>query len=557
MILAFSFIGALFVTMVLVPPLMRLAAPLHLLDVPDERKIHTELVPRCGGLAIACGIALPLLMWLPKDAPILSLLAGALVVFLFGLWDDVRDLNYKVKLIGQILALIIVMKGGIVLVHLPFTGLDPAPLWLSYPATALFIIGITNAVNLSDGLDGLAAGCTLLTLAMIAFLAYQANGFPALLLALTVMGGILGFLRYNTFPAIVFLGDAGSQFLGFIAATLTIYLVERLNTALSPALPLLLLGLPIFDTVWVMALRLRRGRSPFHPDRNHIHHQFLGLGLKHYEAVSLIYALHGILICAAYYLRYQSDILIISGYLVFCLAVAGAIKYAISLGWRLHPPSPDSGGFVERRNLWLRRRTWLPAFTTQYLAFSVAVFLVAGALLVVHVPRDFVVVSVAAIVVVSAGSLFLKGYLRLLTRAGVYMSSVLLVFLFAEIPTEGWIDDFSINLYLVVSSVVLVLGIRVTRRDLFRVTPQDLLIVFFALVVPNLTSQYLVQYPIGEIVFRLLVLFYITEFLLNKEQIASGIEDGSVKITDFINKLLRFSALLCLLILVLKGQYWW
>jgi hypothetical protein len=158
---------------------------------------------------------------------------------------------------------------------------------------------------------------------------------------------------------------------------------------------------------------------------------------------------------------------------------------------------------------------------------------------------------------VSAGSLFLKGYLRLLTRAGVYMSSVLLVFLFAEIPREGWIDDICINLYLVVSSVVLVLGIRVTRRDLFRVTPQDLLIVFFALVVPNLTSQYLAQYPIGEIVFRLLVLFYITEFLLNKEQIASGIEDGSVKITDFINKLLRFSSLLCLLILVLRGQYWW
>ena len=557
MILAFSFIGALFVTMVLVPPLMRVAAPLRLLDVPDERKIHTELVPRCGGLAIASGIILPLLMWLPKDAPMLSLLIGAVVVFLFGLWDDVRDLDYKVKLIGQIIALAIVMKGGIVLDHLPFLGLDAAPPWLAYPATALFVIGITNAVNLSDGLDGLAAGCTLLTLAMIAFLAYQANGFPALLLALTVMGGILGFLRYNTYPAIVFLGDAGSQFLGFIAATLTIYLVEDLNTALSPALPLLLLGLPIFDTAWVMALRIRRGRSPFSADRNHIHHQFLGLGFKHYEAVSLIYLLHGMLICAAYYLRYQSDILIVGTYAVFCLAVAGAISFAFAYGWRLHPPMPETGDIVERRNLWLRRWSWIPVFTTRYLAFSVAGFLVVGAILVGKVPRDFVVVSIAAIVVVSAGSLFLKGYLRLLTRAGVYMSSVLLVFLFAEIPRESWIDDFCINLYLVISSVVLVVGIRVTRRDLFRVTPQDLLIVFFALVVPNLTSEYLTQYPIGEIVFRLLVLFYITEFLLNKTQRTGDQSDDSLEATRFTAGLLRYSSLVCLLILVVRGQSWW
>jgi len=557
MILAFSFVGALFVTMVLVPPLMRIAGPLRLLDVPDERKIHTDLVPRCGGLAIASGVLLPLIMWMPKETAMSSLLVGAIVIFLFGLWDDVKDLNYKIKLLGQIVALAIVLYGGIILQRYPFAGLDPLPGWICVPISGLFIIGVTNAVNLSDGLDGLAAGCTLLTLAMIAFLGYQSDGFSTVLLALTVMGGILGFLRYNTHPAIVFLGDAGSQFLGFTAATLTLHLVATVNTALSPALPLLLLGVPILDTLWVMVIRMRVGRSPFSPDRNHLHHQLLRLGLKQYEAVSLIYALHGLLIFTAYYLRYASDGLIILIYAGFCAAVVGPLSIAKFKEWRFRPELPTKNDAVERRNLWLRKRAWLPTVTAQFLAIAVSVFLIGGAFVVDWLPRDFVVVAIAAIVVLVAGTIFLRGSWRLLTRAGVYMSSVVVVFLLGDMPDGDWINDFTINAFLVVASAGLVLGIRVTRRDLFRVTPQDLLIVFFALVVPNLTSEYLTRYPVGEIVFRLLVLFYITEFLLSQEQHGRDRDSQVDKLMRFINRLLRYSALICLSILVLRGQLLW
>jgi UDP-GlcNAc:undecaprenyl-phosphate/decaprenyl-phosphate GlcNAc-1-phosphate transferase len=556
MILAFSFISALFITMVLVPPLMRLARPLHLLDIPDARKIHTEIVPRCGGLAIASGIVLPILMWLPKDTAMWAVLTGGVVVFLFGLWDDIKNLDYRVKLVGQIAALAVAINGGVVLEHYPFCGLDPVSVWLAYPATALIVLGVTNAINLTDGLDGLAAGCTLLTLAMIAFLAYQSNHTAILMLALTVMGGVLGFLRYNTHPAIVFLGDAGSQFLGFITAALTIFLVERVNQALSPALPLLLLGLPILDTLWVFTLRVAAGRSPFSPDRKHIHHQLLDLGFRQHEAVSLMYLLHGGLICVGFYLRYESDVLVASVYVVFCIVLVTAIALAKAAGWRLHPVA-DAEPAPDRRTPWLRRIPWLPDAVGYTLTVSVVVFLIAGALVVGRLQRDFVLVALASVVALIAGSLLLRGSQRWLSRAGVYMSSVMIVFMLAEGAERAWVSDLTINVMLLFMSAVLVIGIRTTRRDLFRVTPQDLLIVFFALVVPNLTSNYIARYPVGEILFRLLVLFYVTEFLLNKDSTDRQDAGKAKRMALYINRLLRYSATACLLLLVIQGDRLW
>lgn len=550
MIVAFSFIGAMFVTMVLLPPLMRIAGPLSLLDEPNERKVHTEAVPRCGGLAIAVGILLPLLMWLPLDRSMIGVLGGALIVFLFGLWDDVKDLNYKAKLSGQVLALIMVMNAGVVLRHCPFAGLDPVPVWVQYPMTALFVLGVTNAVNLSDGLDGLAAGCTMLTLAMIALIAYQAGGVSTALLAVTVMGGILGFLRYNTFPAIVFLGDAGSQFLGFVTAVLTVYLVEDVDPALSAALPLLLLGLPILDTVWVAVTRMRRGQSPFRADRNHVHHRLLGLGLKHYEAVSVIYVIHGGLIYAAYLMRYYSDALIVGVYAVFCAVVIGGIVTAEWRDWRVRPAERDSRP-DDRRNFWLRQREWLPRSVMVYLTLSVSLFLVFAVVMTSGVPRDAAVVAIASIGVLVAGSIFLPGAARHLTRAGVYIASVLAVFLLTRLPPGSWATDFLINAYCAAAAFVLIIGLRVTRRNLFRVTPQDLLIVFFALVIPNLTANFFARFPLTDMAFRLLILFYVTEFLLYRDQQAVLI--GGRRFTLTAGRALGFASLATLAFVAVRG----
>jgi UDP-GlcNAc:undecaprenyl-phosphate GlcNAc-1-phosphate transferase len=550
MIVAFSFIGAMFVTMVLLPPLMRFAGPLSLLDEPDQRKVHTEPVPRCGGLAIAVGMVLPLLMWLPLDRPLIGLLGGGLIVFLFGLWDDVKDLNYKIKLFGQILALIVVMQAGVVLRHAPFAGLDAVSIWIQYPLTALFVLGVTNAVNLSDGLDGLAAGCTMLTLGMIAVIAYQAGSVPTALLAVTVMGGILGFLRYNTFPAIVFLGDAGSQLFGFVTATLSVYLIEDVNSALSPALPLLLLGFPILDTIWVMVTRMRHGHSPFLPDRNHIHHRLLGLGLRHYEAVSLIYVMHGALICSAYLLRYYSDALIAGVYAAFCVVVVGTIVIAEWKGWRVRPVDSDSAT-ADRRNIWLRQRSWLPRAIMAYLTIAVPLFLVFSVAMATNVPRDAAVVAIGTIGVVIAGILFVPGLTLHLVRAGVYITGVLAVFLLTRMSPESWAGDFLINAYCAFAALLLIVGLRLTRRNLFRVTPQDLLIVFFALVIPNLTADIFARLPLTDMAFRLLIVFYITEFLLFRDKQAVFIDQGLLRVTT--GRVLGFASLAVLAFVAVRG----
>jgi UDP-GlcNAc:undecaprenyl-phosphate GlcNAc-1-phosphate transferase len=302
---------------------------------------------------------------------------------------------------------------------------------------------------------------------------------------------------------------------------------------------------------------LAAGRSPFSADRKHIHHQLLDLGFRQHEAVSLIYVLHGSLICAGFYLRYASDGLVVSVYAGFCIALVAAIFIAKATGWRLHPDLPAAAAEPARGESWLRRLTWLPDAVSHTLAVSIVVFLIGGALVVDGVHRDFAIVALASVIALVAGSLLLRGGQRLLSRAGVYMSSVMIVFMLAEQTDGRWVNDLTINVLLLFMSAVLVLGIRTARHDPFRVTPQDLLIVFFALVVPNLTSNYIARYPVGEILFRLLVLFYVTEFLLNRDATERQDEGKAQRMALYINRLLRYSAVACLLLLVIQGDRLW
>lgn len=324
MIILQAFIAGLFLSMVLIPALMRIAQTWGLVDAPGERKVHTLSVPRIGGIAIAAGALVPVMMWAPMDRETAALLLGSVVILAFGVWDDVHNLNYKVKFFGQTVgAAIVVLWGGITIRYVPFLGFEPLSDAVAIPLSMLALLGVTNAMNLSDGLDGLAGGASLLSLSVIAILAYMANGPELTLVTASVMGGVMGFLRYNTYPARIFMGDGGSQFLGFVVGCVTIMLTQEIHQALSPAVALMILGLPLLDTLWVMGQRLLEGRSPFAPDKNHIHHKLLALGLDHYEAVFVIYLTQTLLVCAAYVLRYQSDLLLVSVYLGFCALVVG------------------------------------------------------------------------------------------------------------------------------------------------------------------------------------------------------------------------------------------
>jgi len=315
MTLFFSFLTSIAISLVLIPFFMRYAGVLHMLDEPGERKVHAVAIPRCGGLGLSIGAVAAILLSAPIERELLGLVLGSVVILLFGVLDDRFELSYKWKFFGQFVAVFVAMAGGLGLTYVPFFGLDPVTVYITIPLTVIFVIGVTNAVNLSDGLDGLAAGIMLMTFSAIAFLSIDGGGLNVAVMALAVAGGIVGFLWFNTHPAVVFMGDTGSQFIGFMAVFLAIYLTQNVNQTLNPALPLLLLGLPILDTLSVMVRRLRAGRSPFSPDKTHIHHRLMQYGFSHAEAVGSIYLIQGLYLASALKFRYSSDLLVIGTYL--------------------------------------------------------------------------------------------------------------------------------------------------------------------------------------------------------------------------------------------------
>ncbi len=235
---------SLFITISLVPLFTKMALKFQFVDVPNDRKVHTSPIPRIGGAAMAVGFFAVCLAFMPKDNFANAFLLGAGIIVLFGLADDFFNLGYGIKFASQIVAaLVVIFYGGVNIVD--FGSLLPdslsLPGWFSVILTLIVIVGITNAINLSDGLDGLAAGISFLAFGCIAYLAYRVGMMQLMLPALAMTGVTFGFLRFNTYPATIFMGDGGSQLLGFTGIVLAIKLTQE-SLTLSPVLPLLLFG---------------------------------------------------------------------------------------------------------------------------------------------------------------------------------------------------------------------------------------------------------------------------------------------------------------------------
>jgi len=431
MLYLFGFFVSLVVTMILIPPIMKRADKIGAIDLPDPRKVHTNAIPRVGGIAMVIGSIVSVVLWAELDSQIISLLAGFLILLFFGIWDDRCDLNYKIKFFGQLLAVfIVVVFGDVVIRGVPLLG--ELPDLIAIPFTVFALVGITNAINLSDGLDGLAGGTTLLSLCAIGLLALQADGINVVLVSMAVAGSIFGFLRHNTYPAILFMGDTGSQFLGFSAGVLSILLTQNVNTAMSPVLPLIILGLPILDTVAVMSQRIYEGRSPFSPDKNHIHHKLLDLGFDHYEAVMLIYVVQSVLVVAAYVLRYESDVLLLMSYLLFCLFVLSFFHIANKHKWKLHDSSVEKESALRNLISRLRDTGFLTAAPTLLLKVGVSVVLIASVLLSDLIYSDLAVLSMILFAVFIINIILAKNKVTVIEKAIVYIVCVMAVYLLLD-----------------------------------------------------------------------------------------------------------------------------
>jgi len=284
----------------------RLAVRIGAVDRPDKRKIHRHTMPRLGGLAVFIGFAAAAALLLP-DPRLTGLLLGGTLILLLGLLDDTRGLSPKVKLLGQGVAAAVVVAFGIRIdfINNPFNGY----LYLgafSIPFTILWIVAITNAINLIDGLDGLASGVSAIVLVTFAVIAHQIGQSTVSLLALALVGAILGFLRYNFYPAKIFLGDCGSMFLGFMIAVLAVFGLLKGLTVVTFVVPVIVLGVPVFDTCFTILRRFCEHRPIFQADKGHLHHRLLSQGYSHRQAVLFIYFLSLLFSAGALLLIYNT-----------------------------------------------------------------------------------------------------------------------------------------------------------------------------------------------------------------------------------------------------------
>jgi len=312
------YIGAVLIAVVLTPLVIWMARRIGALDRPNARSVHKRPIPRIGGVAIFLSAMIPVaaLPFLNNRigehfarvrVELITLLISAALIFVVGLVDDLRGLSARFKFAAQALAAGALCVAGIRINSIGITGeWEIRLLWLACPVTMFWVAGITNAVNLSDGLDGLAAGVSAIACAVIAIFALhnsmihdaasasQSNDVMMALFALALLGSLTGFLIFNFNPAKIFLGDSGSMFLGFILAVMSIWTQRKGATMVALLIPVIALGVPILDTTLSFLRRLARRQNPFKADREHLHHRLLGLGLSHRNAVFTLYTVSAV-----------------------------------------------------------------------------------------------------------------------------------------------------------------------------------------------------------------------------------------------------------------------
>jgi UDP-GlcNAc:undecaprenyl-phosphate GlcNAc-1-phosphate transferase len=527
----FIFITALVISIGIVPIMIRLAPRLGMIDLPDPRKVHSIPIPRVGGIGIVIGALIPVILWLPIDNALASYLFGASVLLVFGVWDDSRELGHYVKFVGQFIAVIgVVYFGDIYANHLPFFGLDPISDSIARPFSVIAMVGMINAINHSDGLDGLAGGLSILSLCCIGYLAYLADGQMTLAIVCATIGGLFGFLRYNTHPAKVFMGDGGSQFLGFTLGFLAIVLTQRDNTALSPALPALFLGLPIIDILAVFAQRIYNKMNWFRATKNHIHHRLLELGFYHYEAVVIIYSIQTSLVLAALFLTYESDALLISIYLGVCALVFLSIYLPLHKGWRIRENRTGErsvDALLPLRNSALINKGPL-------------------ALVSIAIPAMFILTSASSNAVsgdfgigASALALILLGMLAINTekdsivlRAAVYVTSAFVIYLETKLMenSASWVSRLEFGFFISIA-IATAMAVKLGNNREFRTNPMDYLVIFIVLSTGLLYRNMSLHDNLGFMVAKLVIIFYGCELIISRARTRFNVLSAASLIT--------------------------
>jgi UDP-GlcNAc:undecaprenyl-phosphate GlcNAc-1-phosphate transferase len=324
--LLITVVVAFIVTFAATPLVRSFAKKIGAMDIPDKRRrVHDHPIPRLGGLAIFLGFIMSILLFEDMSPQIQGLLLGCLIIVTIGAVDDIVSLSAWVKFAFQIIAALVAIFHGIeinVLMN-PFFWMSNEYIvlgWWSAPITLIWIVAITNSVNLIDGLDGLAVGVSAISSVTMLIIALLVTGDPSVSFVLAALSGAcIGFMPYNLNPAKIFMGDTGALLLGYVLSTITIMGLFKFYALVSFAVPLLALAVPMLDTVFSFMRRLLRGQSPFRADRGHLHHRLLDLGLSQKQAVAILYCISGILGLVAMLIATSDELRVVILILTFLL----------------------------------------------------------------------------------------------------------------------------------------------------------------------------------------------------------------------------------------------
>lgn len=506
-------IVSMVISMVITPVMIRYAAFFGMMDKPDPRKVHAIPIPRVGGVGIVIGLMIPIAFWLSATPFVISFLVGCLVLLVFGSWDDSADLGPVVKFVGQFAAAaVVVYYGDVYVSHFPFTEAGSIPADFGRAFTVFAIVGMINALNLSDGLDGLAGGEALISLLAMGFLLYLYNGYMAIVIVAATVGGVFGFLRFNSHPARVFMGDGGSQSLGFVLAVLVVYLSQVVNPAMSPVIPLLLLGLPVADALVVFLIRARRGVSLFYPTNDHLHHRLLARGFHHYESVVIIYSLQILFAVSAISFLYESDALILTGYLAACGIIFLGLYYLERIGWEF-----DRKAISRERALWHRIKNddALMRLPQRTLTAGISILVIYAGFMSTSVPFDF---GVAAFILLALLLMVIFGWLgEFLYRLVIFVTVGLSVYLLNEYSPE-WVTGQKVLIYAYYAILMLATAVSVRIADSrFQVTTLDYLVVMLMLIIGFEAGSGL-EASLVWLIIQMVILFYACEVIIQSHR---------------------------------------
>ncbi len=322
------FITAIIISTILIPQIIRFSLKYGWVDIPDSRKIHLRSIPNLGGIAIFLGLLIASLFWLRyfRSNDFIFIVCGALILFITGIFDDIKGLRAKKKLVFQIIAAFVVVAGGIRITSFQgFFGIYELPVAAQYIFSVLVIVGVINAYNLMDGIDGLAGGIGVINFSILGYVFYSMHHISFALLSFAVAGSLIGFLIYNFNPARIFMGDTGALMLGFLTVVLGIKAIEFNLTPvkqmyLSQNMLIFIssiMFLPVFDTLRVFIIRITKRKSPFTPGKDHLHHILLKKGLKPVEVTVVLYALNILVILFGLTVNFYKPINLFISTLIF------------------------------------------------------------------------------------------------------------------------------------------------------------------------------------------------------------------------------------------------